>query len=206
MAKLYVSNKDESARLFDSDFLEIFTHVHFSVPLFVYLPVVTYMLWLGVQAALPALTIVGLFLFGLLIWTLTEYLLHRFVFHYEPTSKLGQRLHFLLHGVHHDYPNDSLRLVMPPAVSIPLAILFYAFFRLFLGDVLVTPFFAGFIVGYLFYDMLHYATHHAPMKSGFGLWLKHHHMRHHYQSSSLGYGVSSPLWDYVFRTTYPKNR
>jgi sterol desaturase/sphingolipid hydroxylase (fatty acid hydroxylase superfamily) len=206
MAKLYVSNKDESARLFDSDFLEIFTHVHFSVPLFVYLPVVTYMLWLGIEAALPGLTIVGLFLFGLLIWTLTEYLLHRFVFHYEPTGKLGQRLHFLLHGVHHDYPNDSLRLVMPPVVSIPLAILFYGLFRLFLGEVFVTPFFAGFIVGYLFYDMLHYATHHAPMKTRFGLWLKHHHMRHHYQSNRLGYGVSSPLWDYVFGTTYPKSQ
>ncbi len=206
MAKLYVSNKDESARLFESDFLEIFTHVHFSVPLFVYLPVVTYMLWLAVQAAVPGATIVGLFLFGLLIWTLTEYLLHRFVFHYEPTSKLGQRLHFLLHGVHHDYPNDSLRLVMPPVVSLPLALLFYGLFRLFLGEVFVTPFFAGFIVGYLFYDMLHYATHHAPMKSRFGLWLKHHHMRHHYQSNRLGYGVSSPLWDYVFGTTYPESK
>ncbi|MDH3252281.1 MAG: sterol desaturase family protein, partial [Ignavibacteria bacterium] len=190
MAKLYVSNKDESARLFDSNFLEVFTHVHFSVPLFVYLPVVTYMLWLAVQAAVPVMTILGLFLFGLLIWTLTEYLLHRFVFHYEPSSNLGKKLHFLLHGVHHDYPNDSLRLVMPPSVSIPLAILFFGFFRLFLGDVFVTPFFAGFIVGYLFYDMLHYATHHAPMKSKFGLWLKHHHMRHHYQSNKLGYGVS----------------
>ena len=205
MAKLYVSNKDESARLFDSNFLEVFTHVHFSVPLFVYLPVVTYMLWLAVQAAVPVMTILGLFLFGLLIWTLTEYLLHRFVFHYEPSSNLGKKLHFLLHGVHHDYPNDSLRLVMPPSVSIPLAILFFGFFRLFLGDVFVTPFFAGFIVGYLFYDMLHYATHHAPMKSKFGLWLKHHHMRHHYQSNKLGYGVSSPLWDYVFGTTYSKD-
>jgi len=202
MSRLYVSNKDESARLFNSDFLELFTHVHFSVPLFVYLPVVTYMLWLAVHAGLGALTIVGIFLFGLVIWTLTEYLLHRFVFHYQPTTDIGKRLHFLMHGVHHDYPNDSMRLVMPPVVSIPLALLFYGLFLMLLGEVLVTPFFAGFIVGYLFYDMLHYATHHAPMKGRMGLLLKHHHMRHHYQSNDLGYGVSSPIWDVVFRTTY----
>jgi sterol desaturase/sphingolipid hydroxylase (fatty acid hydroxylase superfamily) len=30
-------------------------------------------------------------------------------------------------------------------------------------------------------------------------------MRHHFQDHSYGYGVSSPLWDHVFRT-YPKKR
>ena len=202
MAKLYVSNKDESARLFRSNLLEVFTHVHWSVPIIMYVPVVAYFLYRAAQT--PEIGFwngAGLFVFGIFIWTLTEYLLHRFVFHYEPSSEMGKRLHFLMHGVHHDYPNDSKRLVMPPAVSIPLAFLFYGLFLLVVGVTYLPPFFAGFILGYIFYDTIHYATHHAPMKSRIGLFVKHHHVRHHYQDDHKGYGVSSPLWDYVFGTT-----
>jgi sterol desaturase/sphingolipid hydroxylase (fatty acid hydroxylase superfamily) len=202
MAKLYTSNKDESARLFKSDFLEMFTHVHWSVPIILYSPVVIYFL---VQAA--GSPVIGLWngiamcMVGLFVWSLTEYTLHRFVFHYEPTSDLGKKIHFLTHGVHHDYPNDSKRLVMPPAVSLPLALLFYFVFRQLVGGNYVAPFFAGFILGYILYDEIHYATHHAPMKSKVGRFLKHYHILHHYKDPAKRYGVSSPLWDYVFGTT-----
>ena len=203
--KNYVSNKDESARLFQSGFLELFTHMHWSTPLIVFVPVVTYFLYRAVWVhQINVSGILGLFVLGVLVWTVTEYVLHRFVFHYQPTSTLGKRLHFLMHGVHHDYPNDSLRLVMAPVISIPLATGFYFLFLPVLGQASVAPFFAGFIFGYICYDMIHYATHHAPMKSPYAQWLKHHHMRHHYQTDSLGFGVSSPLWDYVFRTTFPQ--
>lgn len=205
MPKNYVSNKDETIALFQNPFLEKFTRVHWSVPLIVFLPLIGWLLLLAAgQTGLTGGSIAGLFLSGAFIWTLTEYLLHRFVFHYMPSSEWGKRLHFLMHGVHHDYPNDSWRLVMPPSVSIPLALLFYGLFLAILGPVSVLPFFAGFLLGYLAYDMIHYATHHAPLKGGIGLFLKHHHMKHHYQTDSLGYGVSSPLWDVVFRTTFPK--
>lgn len=205
MPKNFVSNEDESARLFKSNFLELFTHVHWSVPLIVYIPVVMFFLYqAGGNPLLTGMGIAGLFLSGVFAWTLTEYLLHRFVFHYEPTSNIGKRLHFLAHGVHHDYPNDSLRLVMPPVISVPLAVLFYWFFRALLGETYLPAFFAGFIVGYICYDMIHYATHHAPMTTtGVGLWVKKHHMRHHYQTDDRFYGVSSPLWDYVFGTMWP---
>ncbi len=204
MAKNFISNKDESARLFKSDLLEIFTHVHPIVPVIIYLPAIGWFLYRAANADdLPGVSIAELFVFGVFIWTLTEYLLHRFVFHYQPKSVWGGRLHFLMHGIHHDYPNDSLRLVMPPVVSIPLAALFYALFRILLGGAFVSPFFSGFLLGYLCYDMIHYGTHHFPMKSPVALWLKHHHMRHHYQTEGLGYGVSSPLWDYVFGTAFP---
>jgi sterol desaturase/sphingolipid hydroxylase (fatty acid hydroxylase superfamily) len=202
MAKLYVSNKDESARLFKSDFLELFTHVHWSVPIIIYLPVVIFFLVEG--AGNPVIGLgrgVAMFLVGLFIWSFTEYILHRFVFHYEPKSELGKRIHFLTHGVHHDYPNDSKRLVMPPSVSVPLALLFYFLFRLVVGENFVAPFFAGFIFGYILYDEIHYATHHAPMKSAVGQFLKHYHVLHHYRDPAKRYGVSSPLWDYVFGTT-----
>jgi len=203
MGKLYVSNKDESARLFESRFLEIFTHVHWSVPIIVYLPLVVWCLWFSPAAGvLSSAVLVMEFAAGLFVWTLTEYLLHRFVFHYEPTSTWGKRLHFLMHGVHHDYPQDSKRLVMPPVVSIPLASLFLGLFALLLPGVHVAATFAGFIFGYICYDEIHYATHHAPMKGKLGLWLKHHHVRHHYLDNGRGFGVSSPLWDYVFGTMY----
>lgn len=201
MAKRFVSNKDETARLFENDFLEKFTHVHFTVPLFIYLPVILFLLY-HTAAKLPVTmaAAAGMFVFGFFAWTLTEYVLHRFVFHYEPKTKLGRDIHFLFHGIHHDYPNDSTRLVMPPVVSIPLALLFGSLFWLVFGPNYFPAMFAGYLAGYLCYDMIHYATHHFSLKSRAGLWLRQHHMRHHFQNEHRGYGVSTPLWDYVFGT------
>jgi sterol desaturase/sphingolipid hydroxylase (fatty acid hydroxylase superfamily) len=142
------------------------------------------------------------FVGGVFIWTLSEYLLHRFVFHYEPRTDWGKRIHFLMHGIHHDFPNDTTRLVMPPSVSVPLALLFYGFYLFILPAEYVGIFFGGFIFGYICYDEIHYATHHAPVKGKIGLWVKHHHVRHHYLDNGRGFGVSSPLWDYVFGTMY----
>lgn len=200
MAQRYVSNKNESVRMFQSDFMELFSHVHPVTPLVIYLPVIGYMLHLAIaQRGLPVAAAAGLFALGLVIWTLVEYTMHRCVFHYEPRSNWGKKLHFLMHGVHHDYPQDASRLVMPPVLSIPLALLFYGLFLAIFGH-LAPAAFAGLLFGYLCYDMIHYATHHLSMKRGVGLWLKQYHMRHHYKDDHVGYGVSSPLWDYVFRT------
>jgi 4-hydroxysphinganine ceramide fatty acyl 2-hydroxylase len=204
MAARYVSNKNESVRMFDSRFLEFFSHVHPATPLVIYVPAIGFLLDLALrQRAQPAGLVVGLFVLGVLIWTFVEYTMHRWVFHYEPSSRWGKQLHFLLHGVHHDYPKDASRLVMPPVVSIPLALLFCGLFFLLFGRVAPAAF-AGFLLGYLFYDMVHYATHHFSMKRGIWLFLKKYHMRHHYDDDHVGYGVSSPLWDYVFGTRAPR--
>jgi 4-hydroxysphinganine ceramide fatty acyl 2-hydroxylase len=201
MERTHVSTKNETVRMFKSDFIEFFSHVHPITPLVLYTPAVAYLLYLAFwQRQLSALTVAGLFLLGALIWTLLEYIIHRHLFHYEPRTSLGKQLHFIVHGVHHDYPNDAKRLVMPPAVSIPLAIgflgLFFGIFGRFAPAVS-----AGFVFGYVCYDAIHYAIHHFPMKRGVGRWLKQYHLRHHFQDDEAGYGVSSPLWDYVFRTT-----
>jgi sterol desaturase/sphingolipid hydroxylase (fatty acid hydroxylase superfamily) len=203
MSKLYVSNKDETARMFKSDFLEAFSKVHWSVPLFIYTPVIGYLFYLSiVDYKVSALDISGLIVAGLFVWTITEYLLHRFVFHFHTTSDFGKRITFMFHGVHHDYPNDTKRLVMPPSVSIPLALGFFFLFKAILGGISVAPFYIGFIAGYLFYDISHYAIHHFNMHSKFWLAIKNHHMRHHYQDPELGFGVSSPLWDLILKTGY----
>ncbi len=200
MARRYVSHKNETVRMFETDFMEFFSHVHPMTPLVIYLPVIGYMFHLAiVQRALSIGAAAGLFVLGLLIWTLVEYTMHRCIFHYQPKSRWGKRLHFLVHGVHHDYPQDASRLVMPPILSIPLALFFYGIFLAIFGG-LAPAAFAGLLFGYLCYDMIHYATHHFSMKRGVWLWLKQYHMRHHYQDDHIGYGVSSPLWDYVFRT------
>lgn len=200
MPQRYVSNKNESVRMFESDFLEFFSHVHWVTPLVIYLPLMGCMLYLALgPRALPPALVAALFAAGILIWSLVEYTMHRWIFHYQPRSQWGKRLHFMLHGVHHDYPNDASRLVMPPSVSLPLAVIFYGLFFFFFGR--FTPAaFAGLLAGYLFYDNLHYATHHFPMKRGVWLWLKKYHMRHHYQDDEVGFGVTSPLWDHVFGT------
>ena len=196
----YVSNKNETVRMFESDFMEFFSHVHPVAPLVIYLPVIGYMLHVAIiQRAVPIGMVAGLFVLGIIIWTLVEYTMHRCAFHYQPKSAWGKRLHFVVHGVHHDYPNDASRLVLPPSVSIPLAFIFYGLFLAIFGH-LAPPPFAGLLFGYLCYDMIHYATHYFSMKRGVWLWLKQYHMRHHYKDDHIGYGVSSPLWDYVFRT------
>ena len=205
MKKKYVSNKDETIRMFDNDILHALSKVHFSVPLFIFIPVIGYSLYLGFNS--PELTYWGigaLFLVGIFIWTITEYTMHRFVFHFTPTSALGEKIHFLFHGVHHDYPNDSYRLVLPPAVSIPLASGFYFLFDyLITGDTLY-PFFAGFILGYLIYDMLHYAIHHVEYEGKIWKTLKSHHLKHHYVDDTKGFGVSSPIWDALVGSNFEK--
>lgn len=201
MNRLYVSNKDETVRMFESDFMEFFSHVHPATPVLLFGPIIGLMLYLAfAHNNLSVLTVLAFFVVGILSWTLLEYVIHRYVFHYEPKTRLGKLLHFIVHGVHHDYPNDATRLVMPPIISIPLAVVFYVLFMLTLGRFAPAAL-AGFGFGYVCYDSIHYATHHFAMKRGIWRWLKQYHLRHHYQDDHAGYGVSSPLWDYVFKTT-----
>ncbi len=205
--KNYVSNKDESVRLFKSDVLEVFTKVHYTMPLFVFVPVIIYCAYyaLAVQK-LAILPFLGMIPIGLAMWTLVEYVLHRFVFHYHPTTKWGKTIHFWSHGVHHDYPNDSNRLVMAPVISIPLALFFYWSFKQLFGAIYVNPFFVGLVAAYLFYDMTHYALHHANFKSKFWVALKNHHMYHHYKDPENGFGVSTTFWDMVFQTMFKREK
>lgn len=206
MAKHFVSNKDESARIFKNDFFEFLSKVHWSVPLIIYIPIILFLMYRSIFIFevnwIENIIILPL---GLFIWTFVEYVLHRFLFHYHPKNNFAQRIHWTFHGVHHDYPQDSRRLVMPPAVSFPLALIFWFIFSYIFGPALVNPFFAGFLIGYLFYDTLHYAVHHFAFKSTWLLALKSHHMKHHYIEPDDGFGVSSPLWDIIFGTTF-KNK
>lgn len=201
--KNYISNSTESVRMFKNDFLESLTKVHYSVPLIFWIPVITYFIWKAYSVGELGLgPTIAYFVFGLAFWTLAEYILHRWVFHFEPKGKFGQRLHFIFHGVHHDYPKDRLRLVMPLSASIPMAWIIYLIFSLFFTEFHLAAFFAGFLLGYLIYDECHYAIHHANFKSGLLKKIKDHHMLHHYSDPEKGFGVSSYFWDKVFGSTF----
>lgn len=219
--KQYVSNKDVSVRIFGNDLLERFTHVHWTVPHMLYVPLIAIMLFLAGRVLVVqdvALYALG----GVLLWTVAEYFVHRFAFHAGPVIEgevraivetlprdepalrhmrtLRQKHYFLAHGVHHDFPNDTKRLVMPPSVSVPLAIVFYFAFRAALGPAPGAAAFAGFVAGYLAYDTIHYAVHHFALHNPVMLYLKKHHYRHHYNDSTKDFGVSSPFWDVVMGT------
>lgn len=195
-----------SPQLFENRILDFFSRVHPSVPLLIFAPVVVAGLVLGGRDGYGAGSLVGLLALGLVVWTLTEYWLHRLVFHWEPDHPIGSRLHFIIHGVHHDHPNDKMRLVMPPGASIPLALLFAGLFALVFGVPLAYPLFSGFILGYLIYDYTHYYVHHFTPRSKLGKRLREQHMRHHFQDHHFGFGVSSPVWDAVFGTLPTQRR
>jgi sterol desaturase/sphingolipid hydroxylase (fatty acid hydroxylase superfamily) len=186
--------------MFETPLIERFSRIHYTTPFVFWLPVLAYVGYRGLAAGVPLLTFVGLVLAGALLWTLTEYTLHRYLFHYTGPRPWQRRMYFVLHGVHHDFPQDAERLVMPLGASIPLGVLFYGLLRLALGPELVGPAFMGFGLGYLAYDGMHYAVHHFKMGSRFGRWMKRYHMIHHHTGVDARYGVSSPLWDWVFGT------
>ena len=203
MKKNYISNSQESVRMFKSDFLESLSKVHFLVPVFIFVPVIIYFIYEAFQNNLGIVTFTEMFITGLIVWTLVEYVMHRFLFHYMPADKpWAQRLHFIFHGVHHDYPSDAKRLVLPPSVSIPLALAFYFMFNAILPVNYIYGFFPAFLIGYLFYDESHYAIHHFNFKGKIWKKIKQHHMLHHYSDPAKGYGVSSPLWDKIFGSDF----
>lgn len=207
MAHYPIDHSDTPIRLFKSDFMEFFTHINPWVIVIFWTPIAAWLLIASIQLTngISLLRVAAGFLVGLFVWTLTEYTLHRFLFHYPPKTPRQEKIFFLFHGVHHAQPQCKTRLVMPLVLSIPMAAVFYGiFYFLFVyllgADVWFFSAFSGFLVGYLIYDLTHYATHHFPMRSGYLKFIKRYHMQHHYKTPNQRYGVSSPLWDIIFHT------
>jgi dihydroceramide fatty acyl 2-hydroxylase len=193
-----------SPPMFETAWLDKLSRVHPAVPVVIFVPAI------GVLASFAfardqALAAIALVLGGYLFWSLTEYWIHRAIFHFEPEQGLGARFHWIIHGVHHDHPNDPLRLVMPPSVSVPLSALFCLGFWAVLGTPHWYAFGTGFLAGYLLYDMTHYYLHHHKPRTRVGRWLRELHMRHHFQDDTSGFGISAPYWDKAFGT-YSRRR
>lgn len=196
---------DESPRMFDNEALDLLSRTPWwTVPL-LWIPGSAAFFTIGLSQGAPPLLSALAFVAGVLLWTLTEYSLHRSVFHWIPAAPWGDRFHFFVHGVHHQWHWDRFRLVMPPAVSLLLCVVFGLAFRLVLGPVWMWPSFAGFVLGYCVYDCAHYAVHHLKWQARWFQRLRAHHMSHHHNPKyhSLRFGVSTMLWDRVFGTMEP---
>lgn len=194
----------DSPRIFDNPLLDRLSRVDHRVPILCYGPIALVLAALSLVRGGIAPTIAGV-IGGYVLWTLLEYFGHRYIFHFEMKSKLGARLHFLIHGVHHDYPSDPLRLVMPLLMSAPImALAALAIFAAAGG--LALPILAGFIAGYIAYDTLHYYVHHNEPRTAIGRLLKRKHMLHHFRDGGTCFGVSAPWWDYVFGTAWRGDR
>ena len=171
-----------------------------------HLIIISFLLYTGVQRAefSQKITIPFLFLSAFFTWTLAEYLLHRYVFHYtRDDSKLIRAFHFALHGYHHQEPNDANRLFMPPVPAALILTMFFGVFYLVMNEY-AWIFLAGFETGYLAYAFVHYSVHtrKAPKTLRF-LWK--HHALHHLKYPDKAFGVSSRLWDRVSDTMPPRD-
>jgi len=184
--------------------LDRLTRVHPAVPAILYGPVVVVLAVLAFSR-MSVLEVLGYTVVGYALWTLTEYWLHRVVFHFEPEKGIGAKLHWLIHGVHHEHPNDPHRLVMPPSASLPLAAIFLLVFWLIFGSPAWLAVSAGFLIGYIVYDTMHWYLHHRIPRTKLGKRLRELHLRHHFQDDTRGFGISAPYWDRVFRTA-PRSR
>ena len=169
-----------------------------AIPAAIFLPLAAG-LTAGAAGGMPVARLCGLIAAGLLTWTLVEYLVHRLLFHVESRSPAVQRLVYLYHGRHHDYPSDTRRLIISPTFTIPVAALLYGLFWLLAGYPAAAPLFAGLVLGYLAYETLHFLVHNGYLRNW---WLmrqwRRYHLGHHYRDDTAAYGVTTPLWDYVF--------
>lgn len=193
-----------SLRIFQSTFWESMSHIPWWLVPLVWIPIVSGLFAVAtVHFGVPLGTAAWVFAGGAFTWTLVEYVLHRVVFHYIPRSGLGIRLHFLAHGIHHLDPWDGTRLVFPPVAGIGVATGLFFLTRLALPLDLTCAFMSGLLLGYITYDMTHYFTHHGKPRGRWGRFVRGWHLAHHHKHWTAMYGVSQPLWDFVFRTGRP---
>jgi len=202
--RLINKHRPKRVRIFKHDFLESLTLVEYQTIFKVWIPVlIAFIIWGNLENQLSLLQNVATIFSGILIWTLAEYLIHRFPFHYSPKSEWGKKLVYQMHGNHHDDPNDPLRGVMPIAPAILYLSIIYLIFYLIIPHFYLKVFFGGFLVGYLCYDGIHYYTHHGKPKNKIGKYLRKVHLVHHVHDDSM-FGISSPLWDIILGTYVKK--
>jgi len=186
--------------LFRNRILEKMARTHISIPLSIYFIGSAVLLYINfTRGYTTVLGGIGVFFIGIIFWTWFEYFMHKRLSHMLPTNKFKERIQYLFHGVHHEFPRDKTRLAMPPAASILILTVLFFLFKLIIGTYTFT-FLPGFVMGYAAYLFVHYSIHaFTPPKNKLNvLWINH--SIHHYKDDTVAFGVSSPLWDVIFRT------
>src|SRR5579883_2012404 len=188
-------------RLFRSDFLERFSRTSLATIILFWVPISALCIVMGASSGQfsPAQS-AGAVAAGAAVWTLVEYLLHRFFFHLDRWLPAARPLTFLIHGCHHADPTDAGRDIMPLAGSIPIFAIILGALLLVFGHALALLLMGGFGFAYLSYDVLHFGCHQWRLKGELGASLKRHHLIHHFVDGERNFGVTSPLWDWLFGT------
>ncbi len=192
----YRPRRGELARMFTHPLADRLNRVNASVPALLFGPVVIAAVLMSPGA--PGIVLARL-LAGILAWTLFEYLLHRFLFHIWPHDPRTHQRVYVVHGVHHVYPDDP-HCVVHPVATVTIAVVLAPLLYFSFGPEAAPPLFAGFALGYILYDSQHYLAHHRKPRTRLFRLLKRHHLKHHFQDPSARFGVSTPLWDWVFRS------
>ena len=190
--------KQENLKLFKLGWLEKLTLTPVWLPASFWLPILFWLVYKSLQFN-PLTEIILGFSWGIFVWSLTEYLLHRFIFHYQAKSSFGKKVVFILHDNHHQIADDPLRGLFPIMPAAVIGYLYFFGFKLLWGVELSFPMTAGFVFGYLTYDYLHFSFHHYNFSWNWWKSLRAKHLRHHTRENH-GYGVSNPFWDIVLGT------
>jgi 4-hydroxysphinganine ceramide fatty acyl 2-hydroxylase len=144
-----------------------------------------------------------LFPIGVLLWTLLEYGLHRFIFHIQIPLR-NPRLRDIVNGSHlghHASPRDPTKVLVQPLYGVVVSSLVYGLLYALSGSLFsAAGVMAGIWAGFLYYEAVHYRVHFSLSGSGFIARQRRAHFYHHFTNNKLCFGVTSPLWDYVFRT------
>lgn len=203
--KEFIPPKNKGTKkLFKNPVLEKLSRTHVAVPITIFILYATSLLyWSVISTSLSLGITIGLFFLGFISWTWVEYMMHRYVYHIKTDTDFRKRFQYKAHGVHHEFPKDKDRLAMPPILSITIATVLLLLFRVIMGD-FTFAFLPGFLVGYAFYLSVHYMVHIYQPPRNFLKFLWVNHSVHHYKGGDQVFGVSSPLWDYVFGTMHIK--
>ncbi len=201
----YKVNATGTKKLFDNPVLEKLTRSHFSIPLSILTAISVFLsYWAMAKIEFSITSFITLFIIGFCSWTLGEYFIHRYVFHMKDDKNWKKWIQYTFHGVHHEYPKDKDRIVMPPAGAIIIGSLIFGVAWLLMQKY-AFAFVPGFLIGYVTYAFVHYAIHAYQPPNNFLKWLWIYHSVHHYKHPDKYFGVSSPVWDFVFKTT-PKKK
>jgi len=150
---------------------------------------------------LQAPQLLVLIVIGLAGWSLLEYLLHRFFFHWTPHNRQIRRIIYQLHFNHHGDSRNRDKILVHPLYSLPVSALLGCVLYLATGSLYATTgLISGMWLGFLYYEWVHYRLHLGKGSKGLLKYQRRWHFYHHFVDSHHCFGVTSPLWDVVFGT------
>lgn len=195
-------------RIFDNIFLEYWTKAPPQISAIIYISIGLIIFAIGIyKEVVPTVGLALLiFILAIFFWTFFEYFFHRYINHIDehfPNSAWAEQLAYTLHGIHHEYPRDKERLIMPPVPGLLILVVLYTVLYLVMADLLYL-FLPGFMTGYLFYTYVHFSVHKRKVPDYLKTQYRHHAL-HHYKYPDKAFGVSVTWWDRVFGTMPPED-